>query len=48
MDIGDEDEEFTIEPVEDPFRRENPQTLPEEAPVPDPIEVPAEPEKVPV
>jgi hypothetical protein len=38
LDIGDEDEEFTVEPVEDPFRK--PVEVPETAPLPDPVKVP--------
>ena len=40
MDIGEPQRTYTIEPVEDPVPREEPSTVPEEAPT-EPAEAPA-------
>jgi hypothetical protein len=37
MNIGDEDEQYVIEPLEDPVRRQDP--LPNESPATEPDEV---------
>lgn len=42
MEIGEPQPTIIVEPIEDPFRREAP---PEPAPA-EPVEVPAEPDKV--
>jgi hypothetical protein len=43
MDIGEEQETYVIEPVEDPFKR--PAPAPEREPIREPVRVPAAPER---